>query len=270
MDPIRFGRALRALRRRKRWRQQDVAERARVSQPTISRLERGALGEVALSTVERVAHVLEARLEFVISWQGERLDRLLDAEHASLAESVVRLLTGAGWEAAAEVSFNERGERGIIDVLAWQRSSRTLLVVEVKSVIADVQGTIGILDRKARLSALIARRRGWLPIRVARLLVVADLRTPRRRVAEHEATFRAAFPMRGRAVVRWLRRPSDAMAAGLLFLPSSRNVIARQRIRIRESRVSSSPRSASGARAGEHLAGDDEQSPGDWLTPGDG
>jgi transcriptional regulator with XRE-family HTH domain len=268
MDPIRFGRALRALRRRKRWRQQDVAKRARVSQPTISRLERGALGEVALGTVERVAQVLEARLEFVISWQGERLDRLLDAEHASLVESVVRLLTAADWGVAAEVSFNERGERGIVDVLAWQRSTRTLLVVEVKSVIADVRGTIGILDRKTRVSPLIARRRGWLPIRIARLLVVADTRTGRRRVAEHEATFGAAFPMRGRAVLRWLRRPSEETAAGLLFVPSSRDVNARQRIRIRGSRISGSTRSAPTVRAGRHLAGADEHSPGEWLAPG--
>jgi transcriptional regulator with XRE-family HTH domain len=268
MDPIRFGRALRALRRRKRWRQQDVAVRAGVSQPTISRLERGAAAEVALAIVERVAHVLEARLEIVVSWQGERLDRLLDAEHAGLVESVVRLLTRAGWEVAAEVSFNERGDRGIIDVLAWQGPSGTLLVVEVKSVIADVQGTIGTLDRKARVSPLIARRRGWLPIRIGRLLVVADTRTCRRRVAEHEATFGAAFPTRGRAVLRWLRGPSDAAAAGLLFLPSSRDMDARQRIRIRGSRISPSPRSTSTVRAGQHLAGDDEHSPGDWLAPG--
>jgi len=272
MDPIRFGRGLRALRRRKRWRQQDVAERAGVSQPTISRLERGALDEVAVATVERVARALEARLEIVISWQGERLDRLLDAEHASLVDSVVRLLTRAGWEIAAEVSFNEHGDRGIIDVLAWQRPSRTVLVVEVKSVIADVQSTIGTLDRKTRVSPLIARRRGWLPVRSARLLVVADTRTTRRRVAEHEATFGAAFPARGRAVLRWLRDPlrdpSGATAAGILFLPSSRDVNARQRMRIRGSRISGVTRSTSTLRAGQHLAGVDEQSLGDWLAPG--
>jgi transcriptional regulator with XRE-family HTH domain len=268
MDPIRFGRALRALRRRKRWRQQDVAERAGVSQPTISRLERGALDEVAVATVERVARALEARLEIVISWQGERLDRLLDAEHASLVDSVVRLLTRAGWEIAAEVSFNERGDRGIIDVLAWQRPTRTVLVVEVKSVIADVQSTIGTLDRKTRVSPLIARRRGWQPVRSARLLVVADTRTTRRRVAEHEATFGAAFPARGRAVLRWLRHPSGATAAGLLFLPSSQDVDVRQRMRIRGSRISGGTRSTSTLRAGQHLAGVDEQSLGDWMARG--
>lgn len=225
------------------------------------------MDKVAIATVERVAHVLEARLEIVISWQGERLDRLLDAEHASLVESVVRLLTQARWEVAAEVSFNERGDRGIVDVLAWQPPSGTLLAVEVKSVIADVQGTIGMLDRKVRVSPLIARRRGWTPGRIARLLVVADTRTTRRRVAEHEATFGAAFPMRGREVLRWLRRPSDAMVAGLLFLPSSRDVNARQRIRIQGSRISAPTRSASTARAGQHLASADEHALGDWLAP---
>jgi ribosome-binding protein aMBF1 (putative translation factor) len=41
MDDQRFGSAVRAVRQRRGWRQADLAEAARVSMATISRVERG-------------------------------------------------------------------------------------------------------------------------------------------------------------------------------------------------------------------------------------
>ena len=70
MQAIRFGRILRALRRRKGWRQLDLAARGRCSQQTISRLERGDLAGVALGTIERVLAVLEADVDLVIRWRA--------------------------------------------------------------------------------------------------------------------------------------------------------------------------------------------------------
>ena len=45
---------------------------------------------------------------------------------------MVRLLVAAGWEVVPEATFNEFGERGSIDILAFHPKHGALLVVEVK------------------------------------------------------------------------------------------------------------------------------------------
>jgi hypothetical protein len=96
-----------------------------------------------------------------------------------------------------------------------------VLVTEVKSVVPDSQATLSGIDRKARLAFEIAHARGWDCRGVARLLVIGDSTTSRRRIDALAATYRTAFPLAGRAVARWLRQP-DVPIAGLLFLPFAR------------------------------------------------
>jgi hypothetical protein len=134
-----------------------------------------------------------------------------------------------------EATFSIYGERGSIDVLAWHASTATLLVIEVKSVVPDAQGTLAPLDRKTRLAAAIARERGWKPNVVGRLLIVGDRMRSRRRIAALAALFDAALPSRGHDVRRWLRFPQGELA-GLMFLSDSppggvrRSSMARQRV----------------------------------------
>src|SRR4029077_2392524 len=124
-----------------------------------------------------------------IYWQGEGLDRLRDARHAAVVEQVIRRLGADGWVAKTEVSCSEYGERGSIDILAFHPASGALVVIEVKSVVPDLQGMLSNLDRKTRHAADIARSFGWAVRSVSRLLVLPDQRTTRRRVQQHEATF---------------------------------------------------------------------------------
>ena len=232
MDVIRLGRQYRALRMRRQLRQDDVSERAGVSRSEIGRAERGEADRLRLATLYRIATALGARLEIRLTWNGEALDRLLDAGHASLVEAIVARLKNWGWECAVEVSFNVWGERGSIDLLAFEPLSQSLLVVEVKSVVPDVQATLMTLDRKARLAPELARERGWNPVRVGRLLVIGESRTSRRRVQAHRAIFDAALPARGIAVRDWLRAPGGRPPlAGLIFLSSGRPTTARHRVR---------------------------------------
>jgi hypothetical protein len=130
---------------------------------------------------------------------------------------MVELLRRNGWTIAIEVSFAVWGERGSIDILAWHAATRTLLVIEVKSVVPDSQATLHGLDRKARPAAGLAADRGWAARSVARLLVVSGTATSRRRVARLAATYDTAFPIRGTALRRWLRRPIGSVS-GLLFV----------------------------------------------------
>jgi hypothetical protein len=204
----------------------------------IARIEQGRADRLTVRSLERVATALGARVTCRLDWNGEALDRLLDAGHAAIVEQVVRLLTADGWRCATEVSFNVFGERGSVDVLAFHPGSRVVLVVEVKTVVPDVQLTLVALDRKVRLALGIAAERGWMADSVARLLVVGESRTSRRRVAAHAATFGSVLPDRAWAVRRWLRAP-DARCpiAGLWFLSPGTQETARHRV----SRPSSVP-----------------------------
>lgn len=220
MDGIRFGRGIRALRRQRDWRQEDLAAAAGVSRGVVARIEQGRGARVTVQTLDRVAAALEARVDVRLHRQAERLDRLIDAGHALLVDGVLAELTVLGWRCAPEVTFSIYGERGSIDVLANHPAAGTLLVVEVKSSLPEIGNLVLALDRKARLAPRIAEDRGWTAGSVARLLVVGESRTTRRRLEQHAATFDAAFPVRGWEVRRWLRAPSPTPGWSGLWIPS--------------------------------------------------
>lgn len=220
MDDQQAGIAFRAIRIRKRWRQTDVAARARVSRTMIGRIESGRLSSVPLGTIRKVAAALDARFDTVVRWQGGDLGRLLNARHAAMHEAMARLFGSVdGWLAEPEVSFSIYGERGIIDILAWHPVRRTLLVIELKTEFVDVNELMGSVDRKRRLAAVIARERGWDPVAIGTWVVLPDNRTNRRALAAHETVLRAKFPVDGRRIRSWLRRP-DGRVDALSFLPS--------------------------------------------------
>jgi len=204
-----------------------------MSRGVVAGVEQGRAERVTVLTLERVARPLRARVVCQLDWDGPALDRLLDERHASLVEATIGLLGVAGWETLPEASFSLAGERGSIDILAWHPAYRALLVVEVKSTIADVQRTLFVLDRKLRLAPRVGTDRGWTSSSVSKLLVVNDDRTSRRRVGTHRAIFGSTFPARGWACRRWLRAPEahDRPLAGLLFLTPESQAVTRQRCR---------------------------------------
>jgi transcriptional regulator with XRE-family HTH domain len=230
MDPVRFGLGIRALRRRRGWTQDELAARAGVSQSAVSRVERGDAWRLTVRTLNRIAEALGARSSLRLLWRGEDLDRLLDAAHAGLVDRVISILATHGWEVVPEATFNHFGERGSIDVLAWHPVHGALLIVEVKSVVPDVQALLAGVDRKQRIARGLARDRSWRVTSVSRLIVLPDDRTARRRVASHAATFDRAYPARTQAVRRWVAEPEGGIA-GILFLPPSQGTPARRRVR---------------------------------------
>jgi transcriptional regulator with XRE-family HTH domain len=242
VDGIAVGRGFRALRIRRRWTQDELGRRAGVSRGVVARIEQGAGDAVTVRTLDRVGAMLGARVHVRLSWNGEGLDRLLDARHAATVDQFVKHLRGGGWTAATEISFNSFGERGSIDVLAFHQPSRALLVVEVKTVIPDSQEMLATLDRKVRLAPEIARTRGWTARSVSSLLVVADSRTSRRRVDAIRATFDATLPDRAWAIRRWLDSPNAARPVrGLWFLSTESHPVGLQRVRARRTAPTHDP-----------------------------
>jgi transcriptional regulator with XRE-family HTH domain len=238
MDVVRFGLGVRALRRRRGMTQRQVAMRGGCSRTVIWRIERGNADRVAVHTLAEVAGALGARIDLRLLWHGEGLDRLLDARHARLVEIVLALLDSNGWDTATEVSFNIRGERGSIDVLAYHPPTRCVLVVEVKSVVPDIQAMLHGLDRKGRLAPAIAAGRSWAVASVTKMLVLPEDRTARRRIQTHAATIRAALPARTVAVRAWIRAPvAPGPGHGVLFLSDAPQASRSQRIRASNVRV---------------------------------
>lgn len=226
MDFARLGRIVRTLRIRRGWRQSDLATRARVGRAAVSMIERGRARELRLDLIVRVIEALGGTVALQVQWQGGDLSRLLNARHSALHESVARHFADlADWVLAPEVSFSIRGEKGVIDILAWHAATRTLLVIELKTEIVGVNELLGTADRKRRLAADIARDRGWHPQVVATWLIVADSKTNRRRVAAHSTTLRAVYPADGRSINAWLREPAGSIAC-LSFWTDARMGVA--------------------------------------------
>lgn len=239
MQDLVLGRLLRELRIRLDWPQSEVAERAGISRSAYSEIERGHLDHVPLAKLRKVAAILEVRLILEPRWRGAAIDRIVSSRHANMAERVTRLLIDAGWEVRPEVAFNHFGERGVVDLVAWHAPTRTLLLVEIKTELADVTDLLMVTSRRARLAASIAEPFGWRPARTAQWVVVARSRTNERRVAEHRAMLRASFPDDGRVVRGWTRAPARPLAA-LWFLPDSSSISTRRasapRLRVRRAR----------------------------------
>src|SRR5687768_13903990 len=132
-----------------------------------------------------------------------------------------------------EVSFSVYGERGVIDVLGWHAESRSLLVIELKTALVDLNELVGTLDRKRRLAPGIAASRGWQAEHVGVWVVLAESRTNRRHLQEHAAFLRNAFPDRAVQVRAWLRDPSQAELAAISVERFGAARVARPTARVR-------------------------------------
>lgn len=187
-------------------------------------MERGHLDTVSLASIRAVARALDIRVELTPRWRAGDLDRLLNARHSALHELVARSFAERpGWNAEPEVSFAIYAERGVIDILAWHAARQMLLVIELKTDIADVNELVGTLDRKRRLAWKVARDRGWVVSErttVSAWVIVAEGHTNRRRVQAHRAMLRAALPLDGRSIEGWLEDPSRPVGA-LSFWPDA-------------------------------------------------
>ncbi len=218
MDDIRVGCAIRAVRLRRGLRQCDVAAVAGLSQSTVSLVERGRFEALTIGTIRDVARVLDVWLPIEPRWRGAELPRLLDERHALLVGLAVAELRRLGWEVRVEYSFNVRGERGSVDVLAWSAGVRALMIVEVKTQIVDVQELLSTMDRKRRVVPMaVTAELGWRPDLVGSILVLPDETRARSAVARHGRVFSAALPARTMEVRGWSRNPARSLA-GIWFL----------------------------------------------------
>ena len=248
VDDGRAGRFVTAVRVQLGLRQDDVATRAGVDQKVVSLIETGQLDRVSVRRFRRVCAALGIDSSTELRWRGGQADRLIDAGHAAIVEAVVASLTDAGWETTPEFSFNVFGDRGSVDVLAWHPRSRSLLIVEVKTRLTDLQAMLVSLSRKVRVvPAEAASRSGWERVALGTVVVVAATHGNRTVLREHRATFGAALPATTTQVKSWLRVPSGPLA-GVWFVPLTRGSRAAKAVagRVRGGHAQSPRRSMPG------------------------
>ena len=214
MDDRRLGAILRAIRLDRGLTQDEVGAAAGTSRFVVARIEAGRLAGISIGRLRSVATALDVRPEIVPSWNGGDLGRLLNARHAAFHQAMAERLNGcSGWTFEPEVSFSIQGERGVIDVLAWHAATSSLLVIELKTEIVDVNDLMTTVDRRRRLAPRITADRGWHPKSVSVWVAVADSRTNRRRLARHVAVLRSKLPDDGHRVRGLLAEPTAPIAA---------------------------------------------------------
>jgi transcriptional regulator with XRE-family HTH domain len=248
VDDRRLGMAVRARRHRRGWRLIDLAAAAGVGATACSDLERGRAGEMSVRAVRSICDAADLPVSWDVGWQRQLIDRLLDADHSALAAVVTRRLERLGWTVRAEVSFNRYGERGRIDLLALH-PAKTVLVVELKTMIVDGQELIGGLDAKARIAPFVAHEIGWAPRLVVPAIIVADSTTARRHV-KALAPLLSRYSLRGPGALAWLRAPA-APTTGLLMLtklPNTAGADARRAGRRRIRPIRARTRSTRGSK----------------------
>lgn len=211
MFAVAIGRLLRMLRIRRGWLQADAGVKARLSPATIGRHENGIVG--SLGSLERHAAVFGLRVDLRLTGRGGQLARLADEEHAAIVEAIAAWFNANGFLTETEASFNEWGERGRVDLLAYDPRSGTLVIVEIKTELLDLQDLFGALNVKERLAAIIAERRGWTVRRRHTLLAVASTFANREIVRTHPSLFgrfatrrlsRAAFEGHSKGILHWV------------------------------------------------------------------
>lgn len=219
VDLRRAGHQLREIRRHRRWTLERAAAEAELSRATAWRIEAGRVDSARELTA--YASALGADVDVRVRWRGGDLDRLLNRRHAALHERMARLWSGyPAWAAVPEVTFAHFGERGVVDWIAWHAETGTLLIVELKSEIVDVNDLLATTNRRIRLAPQIAAPYGWLPKHVAAWVAVEDSPSNHRRLARHATLLRSVFPDDGRAMRPWLARP-DRPVRCLSFLSIS-------------------------------------------------
>jgi transcriptional regulator with XRE-family HTH domain len=134
----RIGRAVREARMVSGRTQAEIAAVAGVSQPFLSRLERGQASNVTVETVAACAEAVGLRLAaFVETAPGAAQPR--DLEHLRRQQLVIDVARAGGWRAATERAIDPDAIRSrAIDVYLERPPRREIAVVEIEDLLADV------------------------------------------------------------------------------------------------------------------------------------
>jgi transcriptional regulator with XRE-family HTH domain len=188
-----FGDVVRATRVRLHWTQRRLSRRSGVPQSRISLIERRLASDLRVSEIEALCAALS--IEYRVDFRTpDIVARPADLVHARCSAGVSRRLEAMNWRTAREVEVGTGRIRGWIDILAFDERTGTVLVVEIKTEVADfgsIERTIGWYERSAWTAA---RTLGWGPRRVTSALLVLHTEVNDAAIRSSRSAFRSTFP----------------------------------------------------------------------------
>jgi transcriptional regulator with XRE-family HTH domain len=203
----REGKKVRAARVRRGWRQVELGRRTRLSQATVSKIERGEGATLSLATWQRVADALDLPLDLKLGRDAR--EETADAGHLAIQELILRLGRQVGYGRTFELPTKPSDPGGWVDVGLIDHPHRRLLLAECVNSLGDIGASTRASDRKAREAQdLAATLGGEEPYSVHVCWVMRDTRRNRELVRRYPELFATRFPGSSR---QWV----DALITGL-------------------------------------------------------
>lgn len=196
----RFGREVRDARGAAGLTQSQLATRTGISQPVISRIERGTTAP-DLRSMARIARGVGHQLSVRI-FPGDGI-RLRDSGQLSVAE-MIRAETHRSWRVSLELPVAPPPDRRAADMVL--DSATEVILLEIERAPRDLQAQL----RAAQLKRVALAER--LGRQVQLVLAVPDTAAARQAVAPHAAIIRSGLPVTSRAA--WAAIRSGAPLAG--------------------------------------------------------
>jgi transcriptional regulator with XRE-family HTH domain len=203
---LRLGASIRAVRTALGLSQRAFADRIGRSQAYVSLLERGLIGTLSVVELDRVCKSLGATL--VLGVEAPVLiagPRQRDAAHARCVAYVARRLRADGWLVEREVPVGSPSRPGWIDIVAFNPTSRVLLVIEVKTELVDLGGLERQLGWYVREAPRRAATLGWATEAVLGCVLMLSTTATDDRLRENAPGIRQVFPLRSRDLMNVLR-----------------------------------------------------------------
>jgi transcriptional regulator with XRE-family HTH domain len=215
-------------RRRRNWTLRELATRSDLAVSALHAIEHGRPAGLRTYAAIAMALDLQPRLDLLDPRKRTASARAEDPVHAAMGEAIAARLSNHGFDIAIDEPFQHYQFAGRADILAWDRSSRSLLHVENRTRFPNVQGAFGSYNAKRRyLPAVIAERLGLRGGFASVTNVVAGLWSAEvlHTIRMRPASFRAVCPDSASAFEGWwsgsLPAPGQATSALILFDPIS-------------------------------------------------
>jgi transcriptional regulator with XRE-family HTH domain len=188
-----LGSEVRLSRRRRRVTQQQLADRAGISQSVVSQAERGFGGNLSLDVWQRIFTALGRRL--VIEAARDPVEEPRDVGHLALQELVLRLGRQAGYATTFELATKPAEPARSSDVGLRDDARRRLVLVECWNTFGD----IGAAARASRRKTVEAEAHaiavgGERPHPVHACWVIRATSRNRRLVARYPEVFASQLP----------------------------------------------------------------------------
>ena len=198
----RLAQHIRTMRKRRRWTQQELADRAGVHRLVVTRLERGE-GRFDLEVLERLAISLGVPLAVAFG-RDPREEEVADAGHLAMQELVLGRTRDAGWVGRFELATRQGEPWRSIDVGLGRDESREAVVAECWNTFGDLGAASRSSTRKqAEMQAMATAR--WGEEACAGLVwIVRDTDRNHRLVARYPEVFASRFPGSSRAWINAL------------------------------------------------------------------